>query len=144
MKQQVKMKIYLFVSFYYVFTTIDAQDSSNKRRKIGAIFDRKSEHLAKTFEFEVRRLSNSDKDIHLEQTHEIVECQDSFHVSNAKLSERTGVKNISESNIMRRRWKYMDIIWRNGLTNRHVKKVLTMDTAREKKAWKRKAQWGEI
>ncbi|XP_076118201.1 glutamate receptor-like [Mytilus galloprovincialis] len=83
MKQQVKMKIYLLVSFYYVFTTIDAQDSSNKRRKIGAIFDRKSEHLAKTFEFEVRRLSNSDKDIHLEQTHEIVECQDSFHVSNA-------------------------------------------------------------
>ena len=37
MKQQVKMKIYLLVSFYYVFTTIDAQDSSNKRRKIGKL-----------------------------------------------------------------------------------------------------------
>ncbi|XP_071125932.1 glutamate receptor-like [Mytilus edulis] len=78
-----KMKIHSFVSYYYfMFTMINGQDSS-KRRKIGAIFDHRSRHLAKTFELEVGRLSTMDKDITLEQIHEIVDCRDSYYVTNA-------------------------------------------------------------
>jgi hypothetical protein len=50
---------------------------------LGAIFDQSSQHLASIFEYEVTKLSNKDNDIILEEEHAIVDCQDSFEVSNA-------------------------------------------------------------
>ena len=39
--------------------------------------------MASIFEYEVTKLSNKDNDIILEEDHVIVDCQDSFEISNA-------------------------------------------------------------
>ena len=51
----------------------------------GAIFDYRSTHLIKQFQSEVQRLTAVDNDLTMKGTHETVDCQDSFNVSNASM-----------------------------------------------------------
>ena len=51
----------------------------------GAIFDYRSTHLIKQFQSEIQRLTVVDNDLTMKGTHETVDCQDSFNVSNASM-----------------------------------------------------------